>query len=208
VRGFVCFPFTLASYSKEPILKRWLTNVWCCKFRLYICVFRCFRHSLYTSAVFFLVFHGNERYDQLQPMRPTHQHAQHAQAVFMVTMRSQGPWPQCKPTSRHGWVPCVVLLGIPLLGRRRDVCDRCCLVTLLLFELRPTPRALNACARFRPDAEVFEYGCTPLWTLCRFYLALAVPVLCMLCDQNPSLPTKIEERLVAFCSLVGSQYLL
>jgi len=72
------FPFTAGFYSKEHIIEAaGFATVWGANFA-YICVLLgAFVTALYTFRVFFVVFHGEERYDQL-PADEAHGHDEHA----------------------------------------------------------------------------------------------------------------------------------
>lgn len=68
------FPFFAGFYSKEHIIEAaGYANVWGAQFAYYCVLIGAFVTALYTFRVFFVVFHGKERYDQL----PADEHAHH-----------------------------------------------------------------------------------------------------------------------------------
>lgn len=82
------FPFTAGFYSKEHIIEAaGFATVWGSSFA-YICVvIGAFVTSLYTFRVFFVVFHGKERYDQA-PVEEGHEahHGKPHESPWVVTL--------------------------------------------------------------------------------------------------------------------------
>ncbi len=82
------FPFTAGFYSKEHIIEAaGYATVWGSGFA-YICVvIGAFVTSLYTFRVFFVVFHGKERYDQA-PVEEGHEahHGKPHESPWVVTL--------------------------------------------------------------------------------------------------------------------------
>lgn len=82
------FPFTAGFYSKEHIIEAaGFATVWGANFA-YICVvIGAFVTSLYTFRVFFVVFHGKERYDQA-PVEEGHEahHGKPHESPWVVTL--------------------------------------------------------------------------------------------------------------------------
>ena len=82
------FPFTAGFYSKEHIIEAaGFATVWGSSFA-YICVvIGAFVTSLYTFRVFFVVFHGEERYDQA-PVEEGHEahHGKPHESPWVVTL--------------------------------------------------------------------------------------------------------------------------
>jgi len=96
------FPFFAGFYSKEHIIEAaHAAGVWGANFA-YVCVLLgAFVTALYTFRVFFVVFHGKERYDQL-PHDDSHGHDDHHHDPHAKPKES--PWTVTLP---------LVLLAIP-----------------------------------------------------------------------------------------------
>jgi len=81
------FPFTAGFYSKEHIIEAaGFATVWGSSFAYFCVVVGAFVTSLYTFRVFFVVFHGTERYDQA-PVEEGHEahHGKPHESPWVVT---------------------------------------------------------------------------------------------------------------------------
>jgi NADH-quinone oxidoreductase subunit L len=188
------FPFTSGFYSKEHIIEAaGFATVWGANFA-YICVLLgAFVTALYTFRVFFVVFHGEERYDQL-PADPEHAsegHGHHGKP-------HESPWVVTLP---------LVMLAIPslLVGAF--------FVQPLLFGDFFT--YLNSVQHQGHDAMKslaanwqgwWAYGLHAFVTL-PFYLALAGGLVAWYCYvHNKQAPEKIKKALSFLQPVLDNKY--
>lgn len=180
------FPFTAGFYSKEHIIEAaGFANVWGANFA-YICVLLgAFVTSLYTFRVFFVVFHGNERYDQL-PADETHGHDDHAQHGDHGKPH-ESPWVVTLP---------LVLLAIPSLVAGAMFVNPLLFGDFFIYLNSVQHQGHDAMRELASNWQGwFEYGMHAFVTL-PFYLALAGGLVAWYCYViNPALPGKIKKGL-------------
>jgi NADH-quinone oxidoreductase subunit L len=173
------FPFTAGFYSKEHIIEAaGFATVWGANFA-YICVLLgAFVTALYTFRMFFIVFHGNERYDQA-PVEPGHE-AHHGKP-------HESPWVVTLPLSLLA-IPSLIAGAIfvnPLLFG-----DFFTYLNSVQHQGHDAMRELTA----RWDGWL-AYGLHAVVTL-PFYLALAGGVVAWYCYvHNTAMPAKIKKAL-------------
>lgn len=184
------FPFTAGFYSKEHIIEAaGFATVWGSSFA-YICVvIGAFVTSLYTFRVFFVVFHGKERYDQA-PVEEGHE-AHHGKP-------HESPWVVTLP---------LVLLAIP------SILVGAIFVNPLLFGDFFT--YLNSVQHQGHDAmrELtakwdgwWAYGLHAFVTV-PFYAALGGGVVAWYCYvHNPAMPAKIKKSLSFLQPVLDHKY--
>lgn len=184
------FPFTAGFYSKEHIIEAaGFATVWGSSFA-YICVvIGAFVTSLYTFRVFFVVFHGKERYDQA-PVEEGHV-AHHGKP-------HESPWVVTLP---------LVLLAIP------SILVGAIFVNPLLFGDFFT--YLNSVQHQGHDAmrELtakwdgwWAYGLHAFVTV-PFYAALGGGVVAWYCYvHNPAMPAKIKKSLSFLQPVLDHKY--
>jgi NADH-quinone oxidoreductase subunit L len=173
------FPFTAGFYSKEHIIEAaGFATVWGANFA-YICVLLgAFVTALYTFRMFFIVFHGDERYDQA-PVEPGHE-AHHGKP-------HESPWVVTLPLSLLA-IPSLIAGAIfvnPLLFG-----DFFTYLNSVQHQGHDAMRELTA----RWDGWL-AYGLHAVVTL-PFYLALAGGVVAWYCYvHNTAMPAKIKKAL-------------
>jgi len=203
------FPFTAGFYSKEHIIEAaGYANVWGANFA-YICVLLgAFVTSLYTFRVFFLVFHGNERYDQLPADEAHDQHAQHAQPVHGHDGDHSDHGHHGKP-HESPWVVTLplVLLAIPSLVAGAMFVNPLLFGDFFLYLNSVQHQGHDAMRALSTNWEGwFEYGLHAFVTL-PFYLALAGGLVAWYCYViNPALPTKIKNALSFLQPVLDHKY--
>ncbi|MCD8503676.1 MAG: NADH-quinone oxidoreductase subunit L [Burkholderiaceae bacterium] len=188
------FPFFSGFYSKEHIIEAaGAAGVWGANFA-YICVLLgAFVTALYTFRVFFVVFHGEERYDQA-PHDDEHGHDEHAHSG----KPHETPWVVTLPLS---------LLAIP------SVIAGAMFVNPLLFG--DFFNYLNSVQHTGHDAMRdlastwhgwFAYGLHAFVTL-PFYLALAGGLTAWYCYVvNPKAPAAIAKSLSFLKPLLDNKF--
>jgi NADH-quinone oxidoreductase subunit L len=173
------FPFTAGFYSKDHIIEAaGFATVWGANFA-YICVLLgAFVTALYTFRMFFIVFHGDERYDQA-PVEPGHE-AHHGKP-------HESPWVVTLPLSLLA-IPSLIAGAIfvnPLLFG-----DFFTYLNSVQHQGHDAMRELTA----RWDGWL-AYGLHAVVTL-PFYLALAGGVVAWYCYvHNTAMPAKIKKAL-------------
>jgi NADH-quinone oxidoreductase subunit L len=203
------FPFTAGFYSKEHIIEAaGYANVWGANFA-YICVLLgAFVTSLYTFRVFFLVFHGNERYDQLPADEAHDQHAQHAQPDHGHDGDHSDHGHHGKP-HESPWVVTLplVLLAIPSLVAGAMFVNPLLFGDFFLYLNSVQHQGHDAMRALSTNWEGwFEYGLHAFVTL-PFYLALAGGLVAWYCYViNPALPTKIKNALSFLQPVLDHKY--
>ncbi|MFO7747392.1 MAG: NADH-quinone oxidoreductase subunit L [Orrella sp.] len=178
------FPFTAGFYSKEHIIEAaGYANVWGANFA-YICVLLgAFVTSLYTFRVFFVVFHGEERYDQL-PADDSHGH-DHGHGDHGKPHES--PWVVTLP---------LALLAIPSLVAGAMFVNPLLFGDFFTYLNSVQLQGHDAMRELASNWQGwFEYGMHAFVTL-PFYLALAGGLVAWYCYViNPAVPAKIKNAL-------------
>jgi len=180
------FPFTSGFYSKEHIIEAaGYANVWGANFA-YICVLLgAFVTSLYTFRVFFLVFHGKERYDQL-PADDAHGHDDHGHHGEHGKPH-ESPWVVTLP---------LALLAIPSLVAGAMFVNPLLFGDFFTYLNSVQHQGHDAMRSLAANWQGwFEYGMHAFVTL-PFYLAVAGALVAWYCYLvNPALPAKIKNAL-------------
>lgn len=178
------FPFTAGFYSKEHIIEAaGYANVWGANFA-YICVLLgAFVTALYTFRVFFVVFHGEERYDQL-PADDSHGH-DHGHGDHGKPHES--PWVVTLP---------LALLAIPSLVAGAMFVNPLLFGDFFTYLNSVQLQGHDAMRELASNWQGwFEYGMHAFVTL-PFYLALAGGLVAWYCYViNPAVPAKIKNAL-------------
>jgi NADH-quinone oxidoreductase subunit L len=177
------FPFFAGFYSKEHIIEAAsYTTIWGGQFAYYCVLIGAFVTALYTFRVFFVVFHGKERYDQLpvdENHHDDHGHDPHAKP-------HESPWVVTFP---------LIMLSIPAVFLGAFVAE-----PLMFGSFFETLNAVNP--EHRAMAEIastwhgwLAYGLHAFVTL-PFYIALAGGVVAWYCYVvNPKAPVAIAKAL-------------
>ncbi len=190
------FPFTSGFYSKEHIIEAaGYADVWGANFA-YICVLLgAFVTSLYTFRVFFLVFHGNERYDQL-PADDAHGH--HDDHDGHHGKPHESPWMVTLP---------LVLLAIPSLVAGAMFVNPLLFGDFFTYLNSVQHQGHDAMRSLAANWQGwFEYGMHAFVTL-PFYLAIAGAVVAWYCYLvNPALPAKIKNALSFLQPVLDHKY--
>ena len=183
------FPFTSGFYSKEHIIEAaGYANVWGANFA-YICVLLgAFVTSLYTFRVFFLVFHGEERHDQL-PADDAHGHDDHGHGAHHGdhSKPHESPWVVTLP---------LALLAIPSLVAGAMFVNPLLFGDFFTYLNSVQHQGHDAMRSLAANWQGwFEYGMHAFVTL-PFYLAVAGALVAWYCYLvNPALPAKIKNAL-------------
>jgi NADH-quinone oxidoreductase subunit L len=177
------FPFTAGFYSKEHIIEAAsFTTIWGGQFAYYCVLIGAFVTALYTFRVFFIVFHGKERYDQLpadQQHHDEHGHDPHAKP-------HESPWVVTFP---------LIMLSIPAVVLGAFVAE-----PLMFGKFFETLNIVNP--EHKAMAEIastwhgwLAYGLHAFVTL-PFYIALSGGVVAWYCYVvNPKAPVAIAKAL-------------
>jgi len=187
-------PFFSGFYSKEHIIEAaGAATVWGANFAYVCVVLGAFVTALYTFRVFFVVFHGQERYDQA-PVDPDHAHDDHGHGG----KPHESPWVVTLP---------LVMLAIP------SVIIGAMFVNPLLFG--HFFDGLNSVQHAGHDAmrELaanwhgwFAYGLHAFVTL-PFYLAMAGIVVAWYCYVvNPKAPVAIAKMFSIFKPVLDNKF--
>jgi len=177
------FPFFAGFYSKEHIIEAAsYTTIWGGQFAYYCVLIGAFVTALYTFRVFFVVFHGKERYDQLPA--DEHHHDDHGHGHSAKPHES--PWVVTFP---------LIMLSIPAVILGALVAQ-----PLMFGKFFETLNAVNP--NHRAMAEIGEgwhgwlaYGLHAFQTV-PFYIALSGGVVAWYCYVvNPKAPVAIAKAL-------------
>ncbi len=86
-------PFFAGFYSKEHIIEAaGVANVWGASFAYYATLIGVFVTSLYSFRVYFLVFHGKERFDSEEALQHHDENAEHADEGHHGGKPHESPW--------------------------------------------------------------------------------------------------------------------
>lgn len=177
------FPFFAGFYSKEHIIEAAsFTTIWGGQFAYYCVLIGAFVTALYTFRVFFVVFHGKERYDQLpvdEHHHDDHDHGHHAKP-------HESPWVVTFP---------LIMLAIPAVLLGAFVAE-----PLMFGKFFETLNVVNP--EHKAMAEIaatwqgwFAYGLHAFVTL-PFYIALSGGLVAWYCYVlNPKAPVAIAKAL-------------
>jgi NADH-quinone oxidoreductase subunit L len=175
------FPFFAGFYSKEHIIEAAsYTTIWGGQFAYYCVLIGAFVTALYTFRVFFVVFHGKERYDQLpvdEHHHDDHGHDPHAKP-------HESPWVVTFP---------LIMLAIPAVFLGAFVAEPLMFGTFFetLNKVNPEHKAMAEIASTWHGW--LAYGLHAFQTL-PFYIALSGAVVAWYCYVvNPKAPVAIAK---------------
>jgi len=190
-------PFFAGFYSKDSIIEAvHASHLWASDFAYWAVLLGVFVTAFYSFRLYFLVFHGKERYDQNPDAHHGHDHGEHGHDA----KPHESPWVV--------WLP-LVLLAIPsvLIGAMT-------LMPMLFGKMFQGVIVANT-ARHPAMAELAEsihdslqmglhgFAAAPFW------LALAgVAVAYYLYMVNPVLPARIKTALRPVYNLLDNKYYL
>lgn len=195
--SLAAFPFFSGFYSKEHIIEAaGAANVWGASFASFCVTLGAMVTSLYIFRAFFVVFHGNERYDQVP--HDEHAHDDHGSHDAHHGKPKESPWVVTLP---------LVALAIP------SVIAGAILTQPLLFSDFFT--YLNSVQHKGHDAMRvltedwhgwLAYGLHSVFTL-PFYLAMAGILITWYCYViNPKAPAVIAKAFSVFKPLLENKY--
>lgn len=186
------FPFFAGFYSKDHIIDAVsYSTIWGSQFAYYCVLLGAFFTALYIFRVFFIVFHGKERYDQL-PVDENHheEHDHHAKP-------HESPWVVTFP---------LIMLAIPAAVLGAFVAQ-----PLMFGKFFETLNIVNP--EHKAMAEIastwqgwLEYGLHAFFTL-PFYIALAGGLVAWYCYVvNPKAPVAIAKALSGINVVLDHKY--
>ncbi len=177
------FPFFAGFYSKEHIIEAAsYTTIWGGQFAYYCVLIGAFVTALYTFRVFFVVFHGKERYDQL----PVDEHHQDDHGHDPHAKPHESPWVVTFP---------LIMLAIPAVFLGAFVAEPLMFGTFFetLNVVNPEHKAMAEIASTWHGW--LAYGLHAFQTL-PFYIALSGGVVAWYCYVvNPKAPVAIAKAL-------------
>lgn len=189
------FPFFAGFYSKEHIIEAaGYANIWGAQFAYYCVLIGAFVTALYTFRVFFVVFHGKERYDQL-PADEHHHADDHGHGHDAKPHES--PWVVTFP---------LVMLAIPAVILGLLVAE-----PLMFGKFFETLNAVNpshpAMAELASHWDGWlAYGLHAFSTL-PFYIALSGGLVAWYCYVlNPKAPVAIAKALSGLNVVLDHKY--
>ena len=188
------FPFFAGFYSKEHIIEAAsFTTIWGGQFAYYCVLIGAFVTALYTFRVFFVVFHGKERYDQLpadEHHHDDHGHDHHAKP-------HESPWVVTFP---------LIMLTIPAVLLGAFVAEPLMFGTFFetLNVVNPEHKAMAEIASTWHGW--LAYGLHAFVTL-PFYIALSGGVVAWYCYVvNPKAPVAIAKALSGLNVVLDHKY--